>query len=51
MESIRLKTTVSVSSIFYGWAFGFADKVQILCLEQVKEEYKHMILNIIEILK
>ncbi len=51
MESFRLKTTVSVSSNFYGWVFRFADKVQILCPERVKEEYKHMILNIIEILK
>ena len=51
MESFRLKTTVSVSFTFYGWVFGFTDKVQILCLERVKEEYKHTILNIIEILK
>lgn len=45
MESFRLITTVSVSQTFYGWIFGFGDKVQILEPVEVKEAYKKLIVN------
>ena len=45
MESFRLVTTVSASQTFYGWIFGFGDKVQILGPVEVKEAYKEMIIN------
>jgi len=37
MESFRLKTTDSAISAFYSWVFGFADKVQNLCLKESKK--------------
>ena len=45
MESFRVKATVSASSTFYGWVFGFAGKVQILGPENVKEEYRKLIME------
>lgn len=45
MTSFRLLTEVTASPIFFGWVFGFAGKVQILGPENVKEQYKQMIIN------
>ena len=45
MTSFRLQTEVSASPTFFGWVFGFNDKVQILAPESVKEQYKRMLLN------
>lgn len=45
MTSFRLQTEVSASPTFFGWVFGFNDKVQILAPESLKEQYKQMLLN------
>lgn len=44
-KSFRLKTEVSVSPTFFGWVFGFDGKVQILAPEEVKNQYKRMIIR------
>ena len=51
MTSFRLLTDVSVSPTFFGWVFGFGGKVQILAPEEVKEQYKQMILQANENIK
>ncbi len=43
MTSFRVQTEVSASPTFFGWVFGFNDKVQILAPESVKEQYRQMI--------
>lgn len=51
MTSFRLLTDISVSPTFFGWVFGFGGKVQILAPEEVKEQYKQMILQANENIK
>ena len=45
MVSFRVLAEVSASPTFFGWVFGFGGKVQILGPENVKEQYKQMVLN------
>lgn len=45
MTSFRLVTEVSASQTFFGWVFGFGGKVQILAPEDVKEQYRQMIMK------
>ena len=45
MNSFRLITEVSASQTFFGWVFGFGGKVQILAPEEVKEQYRQMIME------
>ena len=51
MTSFRLITEVSVSQTFFGWVFGFGGKVQILAPDNVKEQYKQMIMQASEEMK
>lgn len=43
--AFRLTTEVSASPTFFGWIFGFDGKVQILAPQEVKEQYKQMIIQ------
>lgn len=43
--AFRLTTEVSASPTFFGWIFGFVGKVQILAPQEVKEQYKQMIIQ------
>ena len=45
MTSFHIIVDVEVSQVFFGWLFGFAGQVQIIGPEEVKEEYKSMILK------
>ena len=45
MNSFRVITDVAASPTFYGWVFGFSGKIQILGPENVKEEYKKMVVD------
>lgn len=45
MKSFRVVTEISASPTFYGWVFGFSGKLEILAPENVKEEYKKMIID------
>ena len=45
MNSFRVITDVAASPTFYGWVFGFSGKIQILGPENVKEEYKKMVMD------
>ena len=45
MTSFRLQTEVSASPTFFGWVFGFGGKVQILAPENIKEQYRQMIVQ------
>lgn len=40
-----LTTEVSASPTFFGWIFGFDGKVQILAPQEVKDQYKQMIIQ------
>ena len=42
-EALIEKIHTMTSSTFFGWAFGFNGKVQILAPESVKEQYRQMI--------
>lgn len=41
--SFLLSVEVSVSPTFFGWVFGFGDRVQILGPEKARDEYRRMI--------
>lgn len=43
--SFRLITEVSASQTFFGWVFGFDGMVQILAPEEVREQYRKMIVR------
>ena len=47
MTSFKLIVEVSASPTFFGWIFGFEGKVQILGPENIKEQYKQMIIKAI----
>ena len=42
-EALIEKIHTMTSPTFFGWAFGFSGKVQILAPESVKEQYRQMI--------
>ena len=44
MSSFKLEVNVAVNHVFFGWVFGFGGKVRIKSPENVKEQYKQMIL-------
>lgn len=48
MESFRVITEIAVSPTFFGWVFGFAGKVEILGPDNIKNEYKKMVLSTCE---
>ena len=50
MNSFRVITDVAASPTFYGWVFGFSGKIQILGPENVKEEYKKMVMDTAKII-
>ncbi len=50
MNSFRVITDVAASPTFYGWVFGFSGKIQILGPENVKEEYKKMVMETAKIM-
>ena len=43
--SFRVLAEVSASHTFFGWVFWFSGKVQILGLEDVKEQYHQMVVQ------
>lgn len=45
MDSFRAEVDVATNKIFYTWIVGFEGKVKILGPEDVREEYKQMVLN------
>ncbi len=45
MTSFRVLAEVSASHTFFGWVFWFSGKVQILGLEDVKEQYHQMVVQ------
>ena len=51
MTSFRLQTEVSAGPTFFGWVFGFGGKVQILAPENIKEQYRQMIVQANENIK
>ena len=51
MNSFRVIVDIAASPTFYGWVFGFSGKIQILGPENVKEEYKKMVMETVKILE
>ena len=45
MNSFRAEVDVATNKIFYTWIVGFEGKVKILGPEDVREEYRQMVLN------
>lgn len=45
MQSFRVFTTTAIGPVFYSWIFGFNGKVKIKGPEDVREEYKKMVLE------
>lgn len=45
MDSFRAEMDVATNKIFYTWIVGFGGKVKILGPEDVREEYKQMVLS------
>ena len=45
MKSFKVEVNVAVSHVFYSWVFGFDGRVKILAPDDVKQEYKEMILK------
>ena len=48
MKSFRVIANTAVGSVFYSWVFGFGGKVNIKSPEEVKEQYKQMVLNSVD---
>lgn len=48
MKSFRVIVNTAVGSVFYSWVFGFGGKVKIKSPEEVKEQYKQMVLNSVD---
>ena len=44
-HSFRVEATVSTGTTFYNWVFGFQGKVRIKKPENIREEYKRLVLN------
>ncbi len=44
-NSFRVEANISVGTTFYNWIFGFQGKVKIRNPENVKEEYRQLVLN------
>ena len=45
MDCFRVEAESAINNVFYTWVFGFNGKVRILSPEDVKEEYKQMVLS------
>lgn len=45
MKSFRAMVTTAVGPVFYSWVFGFRGKVQIKAPEEVKGEYRNLVLE------
>ena len=45
MDSFRAEVDVATNKIFYTWIVGFEGKVKILSPENVKEEYRQMVMK------
>jgi hypothetical protein len=50
MENFRVEVDVVVSSVFFSWVFGFEGDVVINGPVEVKENYKEMVLKVVEVL-
>ena len=50
MDSFRAEVDVATNKVFYTWVVGFEGKVKILGPEDVKNEYKQMVLKAAEVL-
>ena len=50
-ERVFVESEVAVGKLFYNWVFGFGGKVKIAAPEDVKEEYKKMVLEAAEGIK
>ena len=48
MNTFRVVVNVAVSHVFYSWVFGFGGKVKIKGPEEVKKEYKAMVMAVCE---
>lgn len=48
MDSFRAEVDVATNKIFYTWIVGFEGKVKILGPEDVREEYKQMVIKAAE---
>ena len=46
MRSFRVIANISVGSVFYSWVFGFGGKVTIKAPEEVKNEYKKIVMDV-----
>ena len=44
-HSFRVEATVSIGTTFYNWVFGFHGKVKIRTPENVRDEYKRLVLE------
>ena len=44
----KVTTQVYVSPRFYGWVFGFGEKMSILAPEEVKEQYRNMAKKVLD---
>ena len=45
MKSFRVIVNTAVGSVFYSWIFGFAGKVSIKSPEEIRDEYKQLVLD------
>ena len=50
MKSFRVIVNTAVGSVFYSWIFGFGGKVRIKAPDDVKENYKQMVLDVVDCL-
>ncbi len=48
MNNFRVEADVVISNVFFSWVFGFGGEVVINGPEEVKEQYKEMVLNAAE---
>ena len=48
MKSFRAVIETSVGSVFYSWIFGFGGRVSIKAPEEIKKEYREMVLRAAE---
>lgn len=50
ITSFKLEVNVAVNHVFFSWIFGFGGKVNIKSPEEVKNQYKAMVEDVVKYL-
>lgn len=50
IKAYNQRIEVSASPTFYGWLFGFCERIQIRSPESIKESYKELVKTTLETL-